>query len=121
MVEIKTYPKPAKLGLSKIVIANLYENLEFASVRNSELAWLLLKNNDGNKIPDCNRFHEKIYQDNPYEKSLILYLPFVQEAATNLITIYTSILKAREMLKKRSKKWRFLLMMPPCFGRRQLS
>lgn len=101
-VPIKVYQNDGAVGYSKIVAQNFdYESsTAVALLKKVDILWLYGKWKDL-LLPGWNGYIELVTSNiTDFSKSQILFLPFIQQPASNYNTIYTTLLYALENAKR---------------------
>lgn len=108
MIPYERFENISSRGLSKIIFESLIINdFDINNINCAEFLWLYAKTQLPN-IPGYNGFMSKIHMNNElYEQSQIICLPFLNYAASDYSTIYSCLLYA----KKKAEE----LQLPFCF------
>lgn len=94
---MKIYENYGVQGLKKIMVEKLDcdEITTTSMLRNSDILLWMYKKWKRLKVPGWSGFMEYLTKDEIYWKSRIIYLPFINQPASNYNTLYTSLQYSR--------------------------
>lgn len=94
IIPIEHYSKARLQGLQTIKVVDVIGALEMQQKilpTPLDMVWLYAKWAQNKKIPGWNGFMESVTCNQPYVKSKIIVLPFINDPPTNYDTIFTSL------------------------------
>lgn len=105
-VPLLTYEKPNIPGLSRIRVQNVNDEevLSERMFNTVDFLWMYGKWRNIAPLPGWNGFLEKLTKNNNFSTTQIMFLPFINNPASDINTIYTSLQRAIHITKTHRQK-----------------
>ncbi|CAH0555189.1 unnamed protein product [Brassicogethes aeneus] len=107
-VSLQAYETPVIPGYSKIQVENLHGDLEVLTqkrLNEVDFLWLYGKWKNNSSLPGWNGYLQQITSNNKdFSSSQVMFLPFIDNPASNLDTIYTTLHCAINTAKSHRQK-----------------
>lgn len=106
-VSLQVYDKPVVPGYSKVQVENLHDGraLTEKTINGTDFLWLYGKWRDIASLPGWNGYLEQLTKNEMnFSTSQVMFLPFIDHPASNVDTIYTTLLCALDIAKSHGQK-----------------
>lgn len=116
--EVKQCNVRKNAGLSTIPITDVHEKFQVAGEilpSPPDLLWLYGKSSHTAQIPGWNGFMEKVTENLEFNRSKIVFLPFILAPPTDYDTIMTALLEASQKSRAHSQKTCFVTFDQPLY------
>ena len=106
-VSLQVYEKSVVPGYSKAQVENLHDHQAFTetNLNGVDFLWLYGKSRDIAPLPGWNGYLEQLTKNNNnFSTSQVMFLPFIDNPASNVDTIYTTLNCALSIAKSHGQK-----------------